>query len=117
MPIDINALRVARGADPQIVRDSEAKRFPAGEDPKYVDQVLELDAEWIKLANELDNKRAEKNKVNKEVGAKKKAKEECDDLVAQSKALSGEVSVLEEKVKEVRASVVVRGRIRHCIYD
>ena len=40
MPIDINLLRVSRGGNPDIVRQSQKNRFASVE---LVDEVIELD--------------------------------------------------------------------------
>ena len=40
MPIDINLLRISRGGDPDLVRESQRKRFASVE---LVDEVIALD--------------------------------------------------------------------------
>ena len=40
MPIDINLLRVSRGGNPDLVRQSQKNRFASVE---LVDEVIELD--------------------------------------------------------------------------
>ena len=46
-------------------------------------QVIAKDAEWRAAIFEGDKARKERNKVQQEVSKKKKAKEECDDLIKQ----------------------------------
>ena len=41
--LDINLLRVDKGGDPDVVRESERRRFA---DPSRVDNVLHLDLVW-----------------------------------------------------------------------
>lgn len=45
--------------------------------------MIAKDAEWRAAIFEGDKARKERNKVQQEVSKKKKAKEECDDLIKQ----------------------------------
>lgn len=40
MPIDLNDLRVARGGNPDVIRESEKRRFGR---PELVDEIIEMD--------------------------------------------------------------------------
>lgn len=42
--MDINLFRKDKGGDPEIVKASQRKRFA---DEKIVDEIVELDKEWI----------------------------------------------------------------------
>jgi seryl-tRNA synthetase len=96
MPIDINELRDYKGGDPAKWRKYMEMRF---KDPAIVDQVLELDAEWRELRSSADALRKEVNKLQKEViTPKRKAKEPCDEEVAQSK-------VMQESIKEMEGRI------------
>lgn len=55
--------------NPDIIRDSETKRF---RDPKQVDKVIDLEIKRLSTENEASMKRMEINKIKKEIGAKKK---------------------------------------------
>jgi len=55
--MDIKIIR----ENPDYVKDNQIKRF---KDPKMVDQVLELDAEWKKVDNEGNTLRALRNKLS-----------------------------------------------------
>ena len=44
--IDINLLRVSKGGNPELVKQSQLKRG-GPEKAKLVDKVIELDADWI----------------------------------------------------------------------
>jgi seryl-tRNA synthetase len=56
-------------------------------------QVIEVDVEWRQLQFKVDNLRADYGKVNKEVAAKKKAKEDADDLIAKAKGIDADIKV------------------------
>ena len=42
--LDINAFRVDKGGNPQLIKDSQKKR---GESEQLVDDIIALDAEWV----------------------------------------------------------------------
>ena len=93
MPIDINLLRVDRGGDPEKVRESQRRRYDSVE---LVDEIIEMDNRWRKLTAQIDDLKKEKNAIQKQVGMKMKAKEKCDDMIAQVKALGEEAVKVEE---------------------
>jgi len=89
MPIDINNLRTYRGGEPEKWRKYMADRF---KDPAIVDQVIAADDKWRETTKLIDHMRRDVNKLQKEVIApKKKAKEPCDEEVAQMKALQKKI--------------------------
>mmetsp|Transcript_10500 Transcript_10500/g.25362 ORF Transcript_10500/g.25362 Transcript_10500/m.25362 type:complete len:486 (+) Transcript_10500:43-1500(+) len=85
MPIDINELRDYKGGDPAKYRKYMEQRFkPAG----LVDDVVKKDEEWRSLTKEVDELKKKKNWIQKEkITPKKKAKENCDEEVAEMKAI------------------------------
>ena len=48
MGLDINLFRKEKGGDPEIVRESERKRYRKPDDLKRVDEIVELDEQWRK---------------------------------------------------------------------
>lgn len=89
MPIDINELREYKGGDPAKWREHQAARFKPAE---WVDEVIAKDEEWRLKTKELDTMRTDLNKLQKDVIApKKKAKEPCDEEVAQMKEMQKEI--------------------------
>lgn len=88
MPIDINELRDYKGGDPAKWRSYMTARFKPAE---WVDEVIAKDEEWRKLQKEIDTLRRDVNHLQKNVIApKKKAKEPCEEEVAQMKAMQKE---------------------------
>lgn len=61
MPLDIALLR----KEPKKVEKSQVDRY---KDPKIVQQVLDLDNEWIVAIKQLDNARKEARLVSKQIG-------------------------------------------------
>ena len=102
MPIDINLLRKDRGGDPDKVRESQRRRFASVE---LVDEILELDDKWRQLVGDVDELKKDRNTVQKEVGKKKKAKEECDDMVAQIKEIGMKIEAMEKEKIDLKALV------------
>eukprot|EP00177_Eucheuma_denticulatum_P008311 GFKZ01015120.1.p1 GENE.GFKZ01015120.1~~GFKZ01015120.1.p1 ORF type:complete len:465 (-),score=75.84 GFKZ01015120.1:1194-2588(-) len=62
--LDINIFREDRGGDPNLVRESQRRRFA---DITVVDSVLEWDREWRTVRYELDNISKQRNKLNAEL--------------------------------------------------
>jgi seryl-tRNA synthetase len=97
--LDITLLRPDQGGDPKIVSESQTRRYAK---PELLDEVIRLDGEWRKLRGLVDNLNKEYNAVNKQIAEKKKAKEECDDLIAQNKAKDAEIKLKDAEEKEAR---------------
>jgi len=101
MPIDINHFRAEKGGDLQKVRELQDKRFKP---QSQIDEIIALDVEWRKLQFQVDNLKADATKLSKSVGAKKMAKENCDDLVAQVKKVKETIAATEAQCKETEAA-------------
>jgi seryl-tRNA synthetase len=101
MPIDIKELRDYQGGDPARYRKFMEDRF---KEPKLVDQVIELDAKWRGLRSSVDELRKGVNKLQKEViGPKMKAKEACEEEVAQMKEMQKDIKAKEAEMPEIEA--------------
>lgn len=59
--LDINIFREDRGGDPNIVRESQRRRYA---DVSLVDRVLEWDGEWRKVRYDLDCISRKRNELN-----------------------------------------------------
>ena len=102
MPIDINELRDYKGGDPAKWRKHMAARFKPEE---WVDEVLAEDEKWRELTKVRNEKKTDLNKFQKEVIApKKKAKEDCDEEVAQMKVMKAEIDEIDKQIPEAEAS-------------
>ncbi|VDM95520.1 unnamed protein product [Thelazia callipaeda] len=72
MVLDIDLFRVEKGGDPDVVRDSQRKRY---EEVKLVDDVIDLDQRWRKDRFCADNFNRLINVCSKTIGEKMKKKE------------------------------------------
>jgi len=83
--LDIRLIR----EKPDFVRERLATRD--GEDAAKIDGVLKVDAERRKLETELQQLQAERNRLSKEIGAKKSRKEATDDLEGQVRKIGEQI--------------------------
>eukprot|EP01056_Protomagalhaensia_sp_Gyna25_P000064 Protomagalhaensia_sp_Gyna_25__63@NODE_1030_length_2267_cov_206_480251_g800_i1_p1_GENE_NODE_1030_length_2267_cov_206_480251_g800_i1NODE_1030_length_2267_cov_206_480251_g800_i1_p1_ORF_typecomplete_len452_score115_11tRNAsynt_2b/PF00587_25/5_8e49Seryl_tRNA_N/PF02403_22/6_2e24TMF_TATA_bd/PF12325_8/0_057DUF1465/PF07323_12/0_049Mto2_bdg/PF12808_7/0_11Uso1_p115_C/PF04871_13/3_5Atg14/PF10186_9/3_1_NODE_1030_length_2267_cov_206_480251_g800_i18552210 len=97
MTIDINRLRNDKGGDSAVIKEAEKRRCRSG---SVVDKVVAADEEWRRLQYEAEQARKDQNAVNKEIATKKKANEECDDLIEKSTALKARIPELAALAKE-----------------
>jgi seryl-tRNA synthetase len=102
MPLDINLFRADKGGDPDKIRESQRKRFASVE---LVDEIIAKDNEWRLATGDIDKLKKERNAIQKQVGLKKKANEECEDMVNQIKVISDEI---ERKEAEKEALAALR---------
>ena len=101
MPIDINELRDYKGGDPAKWRKYMEQRFKPVE---WVDEVIAEDEKWRNLTNEINDLRTQVNKIQKEkITPKKKANENCDNEVAEMKAVQELIKEKEEQLPEFAA--------------
>ncbi|KAK9799400.1 hypothetical protein WJX73_002247 [Symbiochloris irregularis] len=99
--LDITLFRTARGGNPDIVRDSQKRRYA---DVGLVDRVIELDATWREANHDLERKKTDFNALNKEIGKLRKAKQDTADLQEKSKKSKTAIVEGEEKVKALAAA-------------
>eukprot|EP01036_Dinobryon_divergens_P037991 gene37991-49795_t len=102
MPIDINWLRVERGGNPEQIRESQRRRFASVE---LVDEIIANDERWRFLTGHIDQLKKKKNIVQKEVATKKKAGEECEGLVSQTKDIGEEIASAEKEQDELKITI------------
>ena len=62
-----------------------------GDDPKVVDEVLELDNERRQLIGKTEEMKARRNKVSEEIAEKKRNKENADDVIKEMRELGDEI--------------------------
>ena len=96
MPLDIDDFRTYKGGNPDLIRESERRRF---NDVSKVDEIIQLDEQWRKMRGDVDNMRKEKGKISKQIPARKKNKEPIDDLLAASKEATKKIAETEKEMK------------------
>lgn len=100
--MDINAFRVDKGGDPELIRESQRKRFA---EVGVVDEVIELDKQWIKARFELDQVRKEFKQANKAVGLKKKEGGNAEDELAAAREIEGKLQGFVTKEKDLKSQL------------
>ncbi|KIP04037.1 hypothetical protein PHLGIDRAFT_94039 [Phlebiopsis gigantea 11061_1 CR5-6] len=102
MTLDVLQFIDGKGGNAQEIRESQKKR---GLSVEIVDEVIQMYADWVKLDFEANNISKQVNAVQKEIAAKKKAKENADDLVARKKELDEQVAAKRAESKEHEAKM------------
>ncbi|KAG8904303.1 Cytosolic seryl-tRNA synthetase [Tulasnella sp. 403] len=106
MTIDVLDLIAEKGGNPELVRESQRKR---GESVELVDEVIGMYAAWVKSEYELNQNNKRVNALQKEITAKKKAKEDAGDLLQQKSELDKEIVEHKKKVAEAEAAMRAKG--------
>lgn len=108
-------LQKEKGGDPEVIRESQKKRGAA---PEIVEEVLEMYKTWTQLDFKLNGLQKEGNAVQKEITARRKAKENADELMAKKTAVDKERAALEPQVKEAEAKMRAKaGEIGNIVGD
>jgi len=102
MVLDIQIFRKDQGGDPDLVIESQRRR---GKGPETVQAVIDADNKWRKARFDLDRAKENKNKLDKEIATKKKAKENADDLIVQRDGFDKTVTELEAEAEKLAAEV------------
>ncbi|TPX42517.1 serine---tRNA ligase [Synchytrium endobioticum] len=114
--IDINLLRVDKGGNPDLVRESQRKR---GGSVELVDQVIALDDEWKKARYNADQKNKEINIITKEITQlyKQGKKADAAPLIARKTETEAEQAglnqIADEKEAILNKKLVLIGNIVH----
>ncbi|MHA2227490.1 MAG: serine--tRNA ligase, partial [Candidatus Hodarchaeales archaeon] len=103
--IDIKIFR----DQPQLIRDSEKKRF---KDPQSVDKVIELDEKWRLLLQKVNELRKERNQISRQIGPMKKKGEDIGPLKKRVTQIKNEITDIEHQSNN---SLTERDRIRYMI--
>ncbi len=98
MPIDINELRTYKNGDPAKWRSYMNARFKPAH---WVDEVIAKDEEWRIQQKRVDDLRREVNALQKQIAPKKKAKEDCDDLIKEMKDKQKVVKEIQNTLPEL----------------
>jgi len=100
--LDINLFRVEKGGNPDLVRESQRRRYAPVE---AVDKVIALDTTWRDARFELDNLNRDYNKINKEVGKLKVANADASGPIAECQAIEEKIFVAKAAEAEAEAAV------------
>jgi seryl-tRNA synthetase len=100
--LDINLFRAEKGFDPEIVRESQRRRYASVE---IVDEVINLDKEWRQRQFELESLRKEFNKINKEVARLKVLKLDATEVINSTNENKKQTAEKEEEVQAAKAAL------------
>ncbi|XP_070787121.1 serine--tRNA ligase, cytoplasmic-like isoform X1 [Enoplosus armatus] len=100
MVLDLDLFRTDKGGDPEVVRETQRKRF---KDVTLVDKLVSADTEWRKCRFTADNLNKAKNLCSKSIGEKMKRKEQ----VGEDESLPDEAQNLESLTAETLSALTV----------
>jgi seryl-tRNA synthetase len=92
--IDVNVLR----KNPEILFDSQRRRF---QDEGIIRKAIDLDTEWRELLRKVNNLKAEKNKLVREIGETVRRGGTTESLRAKAAEIDGTVEQYEIKLREI----------------
>ncbi|KAH9974264.1 serine-tRNA ligase [Lactifluus volemus] len=105
MTLDVTTFIDNKGGNSQEIRESQRKR---GHSVEVVDEVIQMYHDWVKIDFDANQLSKQSNALQKQIGLKKKAKENADDLLAEKRAIDAQVDA---KRKEARdAELAMRHR-------
>lgn len=112
--LDITDFIAERGGDPQRIRESQQRR---GESVEIVDEIIHMFEDHRKTNYGATQIGSKINDTQKEIGKKKKAKEDAEDLLKQKEALQKEKAAQEalaaEKLQALHLKAKMVGNYVH----
>jgi len=97
--LDIRRLR----AEPDATKEALARRDPSL--PAVVDRILALDGIRREALAEVNELKAERNVASKRVGELKRAGEDAEALIAETRALGTRIDALDDTVREAEGEI------------
>ncbi|KAG9044998.1 Cytosolic seryl-tRNA synthetase [Serendipita sp. 407] len=114
MTIDIHLFVKEKGGDPEAIRESEKKRY---RNPEIVDEVIALYSAWVKESFKLDQINKSINAVQRDITAKKRAKEDASEFMEKKLALDEEKKEQTNVVKESEVKMkIVASTVGNILY-
>ncbi|WP_323706703.1 serine--tRNA ligase [Mammaliicoccus sciuri] len=109
--LDIRLIR----SEPEFVKDKVAKR---GDDPKVIDEILELDKKRRELIAQTEELKSRRNKVSGEIAQKKRNKENADDVILEMRQVGNQIKEIDQNLNQLNEDVTYRlVRIPNLISD
>ncbi|KAJ0013563.1 hypothetical protein Pint_19897 [Pistacia integerrima] len=112
--LDINLFREEKGFNPEIIRESQRRRFASVD---LVDEIIRLDKEWRQRQFDLENIRKEINKINKEIAKLKISKDDATEMIAKSEVVKQATTDKEVEVREawtvLKSKLEIVGNLVH----
>ncbi|CAL0302285.1 unnamed protein product [Lupinus luteus] len=95
--LDINLFREEKGHNPELIRESQRRRFASVD---LVDDVISLDKEWRKRQFELETLRKDVNRISKEFAKIKIAGGDTTKLSSESEETKKQIAAKEVEVRD-----------------
>lgn len=95
--LDINLFREEKGHNPEIIRESQRRRFGNVE---LVDEVIKLDKEWRQRQFELESLRKDFNKINKQVAQLRISGGDATEMIKNTESTRNSITEKDAEVKE-----------------
>ncbi|MEB5758552.1 serine--tRNA ligase [Mammaliicoccus sciuri] len=99
--LDIRLIR----SEPEFVKDKVAKR---GDDPKVIDEILELDKKRRELIAQTEELKSRRNKVSGEIAQKKRNKENADDVILEMRQVGDQIKEINQNLNQLNEDVTYR---------
>uniref|UniRef100_A0A2P2JQ32 serine--tRNA ligase n=1 Tax=Rhizophora mucronata TaxID=61149 RepID=A0A2P2JQ32_RHIMU len=113
--LDINVFREDKGNNPEIIRESQRRRFA---DVDIVDEIIRLDKEWRQRQYELDKLRRDFNLINKQVAKLKIAGEDASEVIKSSEENRQSSAKKDAEVQETKAALYLKlGTVGNLVHD
>ena len=103
--LDLLLIRADKGGKPELVYESQKKRFKSTE---IVDKSIELDKKWKELRGKADTAKMNQNNIEKQIKEKKKAskgQDPCTELIAEKDKLQKEAEELDKQANDLLKEV------------
>ncbi|XP_078430837.1 seryl-tRNA synthetase / serine-tRNA ligase [Wolffia australiana] len=100
--LDINLFREEKGGNPELIRESQRRRYKSVE---IVDEVIRLDKEWRQRQFELDALRKDFNRINKEVARLKISGNDATEMIKSTDENKRLAALKEAEVQEAKSAM------------
>ncbi|KAL6553561.1 hypothetical protein OROGR_007403 [Orobanche gracilis] len=101
--LDINLFREEKGNNPEIIRESQRRRFAS---VGIVDEIIHLDKEWRQGQFELEQLRKDFNRINREVAKLRTSGEDASSMIRNSEEIKDSTAKKALEVEELHSTLL-----------
>ncbi|KAH9996304.1 serine-tRNA ligase [Russula vinacea] len=102
MTLDVTSFIDGKGGNSEVIRESQRKR---GHPVEAVDEVIQMYQDWVKIDFEANGLSKQSNALQKQIGLKKKAKENADDLLGEKRAIDTQVDAKRKEARDAELAM------------
>ncbi|KAI9513447.1 serine-tRNA ligase [Russula earlei] len=102
MTLDITSFIDNKGGNSEEIRESQRKR---GHSVEVIDEVIRMYQDWVKIDFEANGLSKQSNALQKQIGLKKKAKENADDLLAEKRVIDTQVDAKRKEARDAELAM------------